>query len=112
MTRRNRGSTEPPSIFAKRAEFDLAVAEHIGIRCAPRPAFCKKVLEHALAVLVAETHAMQSQPELTGDLACILEVCRRFAMSVVLPIGHVQALDLVTGIAQHQRSDGRVDATG
>ncbi len=103
---------KPPRVFAQRAELDFAVAEHVWIRRAPGAAFSEEVLEDALAILVAEIDPMQRQAELTCDLACILKVRRRCAMTVVFPVGHMQALDVVPGIAQQQRGDAGIDAAG
>jgi hypothetical protein len=86
----------PPSA----AELDFPVTENVGVRRAPGPALGEEMLEDPLAIFVAEIDAMKWQPELTCDLAGVLKISRRFTMTIVLPVRHVQALDVVSGIAQ------------
>ena len=49
------------------AEFDLAIAQHIGIRGAAGAVLRQEMSEYLLAVLVGKIHPMQDDAELGGD---------------------------------------------
>ena len=68
--------------------------------------------EHVLAVLAREVHAVQRHAEQPADAARVVEVARGVAVAVVLPVRHVQALDVVARVAEQQRGDGGVDSAG
>src|SRR5579859_198779 len=94
-------------------ELDLPVAQHVGIRRAPRAVLPQEMLEYPIAVLGREADAVQRNIERRADLARVLKVVSRGAVSVVLfPVGHEKPLHVVTCLAQQERGDGGVDAAG
>ncbi len=105
---------EAERISEPRAELDLAIAEHVGIRRAPGLQFRQEMREYALAVLRGEVRAMQRDADLGTDASRILEIGGRGAVAgfVFLPVRHEQRLDLVAGIAQQEGGDGGIDAAG
>src|SRR5262245_11282217 len=109
MTRRDLLRAEPLRVAAHDAELDLPVAEHIGIRRAAGTILGDEVGEYLLAVLAREVDAVQRQAELEADAARVLKLARVVAIAVVFPVAHVQALDVMTRVAQQQRGDGGVD---
>ena len=100
-------------VFQADAEFDLAIAKHIGVRCPARAVFAQEVAEDALAILGGKADAVQGNAQGIANPARILKIGRGGAVAVVvLPVGHEEALHGIPGIAQQQSGDRRVDAAG
>ena len=73
----------------------------------------EEVVEHALAILLGEAHAMQRDAELDGHGARILEILRAGAVGiVVLPVAHVEPVHIEAGAFQQQRGNRGVDTAG
>src|ERR1700756_5422098 len=111
---REMGGAEPARPFQRRAELDLAIAQHVGIRRAPGAMLAQKLAEHLLAVLSGEARPVQRNAELGCDRARVLIVLGGGAVAVVvlLPVAHEEALHLPARILQEQRGDRGVDAPG
>ncbi len=58
------------------AEFDLPIAQHVGIRCALGGVFAQEMREYALLVFGRKVRAMQRDVQRIADAARILEVLR------------------------------------
>ena len=106
--------TEAPRIRETRTELDLAIAWHVGIRRPSLPEFVEELREHAVPVFCRETDAVQRNAQFGADAASVLEVRGRRAIAgfVLLPVRHEQGFDLMPGVHQQERRDGRVDSTG
>jgi hypothetical protein len=104
---------EPRRVVEAHAELDLAVAEHVRVGRAAGAVLGEEVVEHALAVVLGEAHAVQRDAELGGGGASVLEILGRGAVVVVLvPVAHVEPVHLVTGAHQQQRGHRGVDSAG
>ncbi len=103
---------QAPRIGQAEAELDLAVAEHVGIRGSARAQLSQEMRKDALPILRGETDAMQRDAELRTTVARVLEIGggRAIAVTVVLPVRHEQALDVVAGILQQRCRDRGIDA--
>ncbi len=105
---------EPPRIVETHAELDLAIAQHVGIRCAAGAVLLEKIREHALAVLAREAHLVQRNAQLLAHAARILEILGSGAVAVLVfvPVAHEEPLHVIALLQQQRGSDGRVDAAG
>ena len=90
--------TKPVCIAPHLAEFYLTVAQDIGVRCTSGFVFFKKMGENLLTILVGEIDSVQRQLELLGDLPRVLKISCGVAITVVFPVTHVQALDVVPSV--------------
>jgi hypothetical protein len=93
--------TQAPSMGQTDAELDLAIAQHIGVRCAASAMLGEEVREHLTAILGREIHLVQGDAEFATHGAGVLEILCGGAVGVILvPIRHEQAFDLVTLLTQ------------
>ena len=102
-------------IVEERAELDLAVAQHVGVRRAPGLVLAQEVREHALAVLGGEVDGLELDAEHVGHRRRVDQIHARRAVVVgvvVLPVLHEDADHLVPLLLQQPRGDGRVHAAG
>ena len=105
---------EPSRIVEAHAELDLAIAQHIGIRCAAGAILLEKIAEDALAILAGEAHLVQADAELLADRARVLVILGGGAVAVfvLVPVAHEQALHLVALLLQEPGGDGGIHAAG
>jgi hypothetical protein len=106
VARCDAGGAEASRVVEQRAEFDLAIAEHVRIRRSPGSALAQKVRKHPRAVFAGEADAVQRHAEQIGDAPGVLKVRRGLAIAVVFPVAHVQALHVVAGVEQQGGGDG------
>ncbi len=106
---------ERARVLEERRELDLAVAQHVGIRRAPRLVLAQEMREHALAVLRREVDRLEVDADHVGDARRVDQILARRAVRlgvVVLPVLHEHADDVVALLLQQPRRDRRVDAAG
>ena len=102
-------AAETVSMIAEHAELYLPVAEHIRIGRTSLAVLFQEILEHAVPVLAGKIHMVQGNAELLADSPRILQVLRRGAIAVViLPVGHMQRVDVGAGFLQANGSHGGV----
>jgi len=95
MAGRDEVPVKAPRVFPENAEFNFSVAQDIGIWRAPGAVFVEEVAEDTVPVLTCKIDVMQGYIELLTNLSRILQVFRGRAVTVViLPIGHVQGVNL------------------
>ena len=104
--------SKPPRMLETDAELDLAVAQHIGIGCAPRRVLSEKVREDPVTVLAREVDPVQRDSKHAGDGTRVLEVLGgRTVAVVVFPVRHEKPVHFMVALDQPQRRDGGVHPT-
>jgi hypothetical protein len=92
-------------------EKHLAITEHVGVGRSSGAVFLEEILEHLIAILPGEVSVVQRNIELFAHAASVLEVLGGGAIAIiVLPVGHVQGMDVVAFIFQEQGGNGRIHA--
>jgi hypothetical protein len=103
--------TETRGVLEADAELDLAIAENVGVGSATRAILAQEIFEHARPILFGEADAMQGDAELERGCARVLEVlCAGAVGVVVVPVAHVEPMDVVARAPEQQRGHGGVDA--
>ena len=100
-------------VVEERAELDLAVAQHVGVRRAPGAILGRKCANTRSRYSAAKLTASRSMPMTSATLAASTRSCARRAVLVgvvVLPVLHEQADDVEALRFSSQRRDRRVDA--
>ena len=106
---------ERARMVEERAELDLAVAEHVGVRRAAGRVLAQEAREHALAVFGGEVDRLELDADDVGHRRGVDEVGARRAVVVgvvVLPVLHEQADDVESLLLEQPGGHRRVDATG
>src|SRR6185312_4289601 len=105
---------EPARVIERHAEFDFAIAQHVGIRGAPGLVLAQEVFEHPRAILCGEADTVQRYAELSGDRAGVLEILSRRAVAIVVlvPVAHEEPLHIPALFLQEQGGDGGIDPAG
>src|SRR5262249_36470343 len=91
------------------------IAEHVGVRRAPRTLLGEEIVEYALPVFGRETYFVQRDGELAGDRARVLIVRGGGAVGIVvvlIPVAHEEPVDVVALLAEQECGDGGVDTAG
>ena len=96
-------------------EFDLAVAQHVGIGRAPPFVFGEHILDHTFAVFVREVDHVQGDVQLLGhqfgeDPVVVPRTVALERARGVVPVDHEQADDLVSLLFQQPGRHRRIDA--
>ena len=91
--------------FEKLIEFDLPVAEHIGIRGPSGLVFAEHVIHHALFILPAQVRGMEGDVQLAGHQLCENQVILPWAVplqgaGLVMPVDHEYCGHIITLLFQ------------
>ena len=106
---------ECASVFEKGLEFDLAVAQYVGIRRAPGAIFAQEILEDLIPVLGGEVAHMERNVQFGADAQRIGAVAIGLAFAealVLLPVLHEQTAHTHAGAREQQRGDRGIDTAG
>ena len=108
MAGRDAVRAERARVVQKRAELDLAVAQHVRIRRAAGGVLAQKGSEDAIAVFGCEIHRLQLDPHDVRDRSRVDQVLSRravFVGIVIFPVLHEDADDLVASLLEQPRGD-------
>ena len=101
----------------KNVELDFAVAEHVGIGCAPFRVFGEHIVHHPATVLVREIDRMERNVEPSGDKFGEEPVVVPGAVAFerargVVPVDHEESDNLMSGLLEQVGRYRRIDAAG
>jgi hypothetical protein len=93
-------------------ELDLAIAQHVRVRCTPGGVLGEEMREHPVPVFAGEIPEVDRQSQAPADRHRIATVvlCPAVAAAVVGPVLHEESGERFAGVAQQQRRDGGIDA--
>ena len=100
-------------LFQKRPEFDLPIAQDVGVGGAPRFVFGEKMGKHPLHIFLGEIHRVIGDVELCAHSAHVGVILFGGAVSarvLLFPIQHIQPDDVSALSFQQQRGDRTVHA--
>ena len=112
---RDGARAERVRVIEERAELDLAVAQHVGVRRAAAAVLGEEDLEHPLPVLVGQVHGAERDAQRVAHRARIGEILRRRAVAagvVLVPVLHEHRAHRDAVRAQALQRDRRVHAAG
>ena len=115
MPRRQPVRAELHRKIQKRLEFDLPIAEHVGVRRAPAPVFVEEIGKHAVVIFLDEIDGVIRNIDLFADAAHVRPVRFAGADAVVVllfPVFHKHADDLMPGAFEQERGHGGIHAAG
>jgi hypothetical protein len=113
MTRGDVFGTQTLCVVQEGTELDVPIAGHIGIRRPAGPVFSQEIREYLLPIFPRKVDVVKRDAEISGNLLCIGEVGSGGAVLVcVVPVGHVQCFDSMSGAQQAKCRYGGINATG
>ena len=115
MASRDQVGPELHGIIEKGPEFNLTVAEDVGVGCSARSVLAEKVLEHIVPIFCREVCCMEGNAQLVCNglrVGKVLFCGAIFGAVVFLPVLHEQALYIETLLDQYFRGDRGIHAAG